>query len=133
MDSSLEEIVAVFEKKILGVRNYAHEKSEFFVPDFLNIDELDHFLGQVTNGESDISPAGKVFLEKYYGLEQLAKLLFNMKGNFYREGFFKSEVEMIRWLKEVTPMGAITFIETSRGNINDGTTLREDLLPPKDI
>lgn len=130
MDAAKEKIIAAFEKKILGIRNYVHEKSEFFVPDFLDIAELDYFLGEVTTGESDISPAGKVFLEKYYGFEQIAKQLFEKKGAFYSEGCFKSEAEMINWFKEVVPMEAMTFIETARGNIDGESTLREDLLPP---
>lgn len=133
MESTQAKLKVAFEKKILGIRNYAHEKGEFFVPDFLNVEELDYFLGEVTTGESDISPAGKVFLEKYYGLEQLAKRLFEKKGMFHGEGYFKSEAEMVSWFKEVVPMEAMTFIETARGNIEEGDTLREDLLPPKNI
>lgn len=134
MDSSLQEKLTIaFATKMLGIRNYAHEKNEFFVSDFLTLDELDYFLCEVVTGESDITPAGIVFLEKYYGFAELARILFEKKGMFYGEGYFKSEDEMTEWLIDVVPMEVVTFIETARGNIGEGATLRDELLPPKNV
>jgi hypothetical protein len=62
-------------KKILGVRNYRSDKKEFSVFDFADIDVLESFLEEVSTGESDITPAGKSFLEKHYGLNNLSELL----------------------------------------------------------
>jgi hypothetical protein len=58
-------------KKILGVRSYRSDKNEFSAFDFADIDVLESFLEEVWTGESDITPAGRAFLEKHYGLNNL--------------------------------------------------------------
>ncbi len=52
MNLNQKKVLAAFEKKILGIRNYSHEKREFFESDFLDIDGLDYFLGEVTTGDA---------------------------------------------------------------------------------
>ena len=125
---SLEEKYA---NKILGVRNYKHEQSEFFVKDFTDLDLLEPILNEMFTGESDISPAGKRFLEEYYGIGNLAELLFR-RENIKEMGWsFPSIQEIEEHINNIVPMEAIMFIETARGNISDDSELREDLMPPK--
>jgi len=127
-----QRVIEVFKPKILGIRNYKSLKKEFFVDDFTNLQVLDNFMEEVSCGESDITPAGKAFLEKYYGLNKLPDLIVNelYKNNSY---FHKNRVSSNVLCLE-TPMETITFIEQARGNIDkDNYTLREDLLPPEDI
>jgi hypothetical protein len=125
-------IVAAFGGKILGVRNYKSEKKEFFVGDFRDLAVLKDFLREVSTGESDITPAGKVFLEKYYRFEDLA-LEIASKGDFCITNRPSSFEEILKWVKELQPMETTAFIEEARGNIEPSARLRSDLLPPKEV
>ena len=117
-------------RKILGVRNYRSDKKEFSVFDFAEIDVLESFLEEVWTGESDITPAGKSFLEKHYGLNNLSELLHSRRSarRFLYKGDSPARIE--EWLKNLEPMGTMAFIEEARGNIKPGAKLRADLLPP---
>jgi hypothetical protein len=117
-------------EKILGVRNYRSDKNEFSVFDFADIDVLESFLEEVSTGESDITPAGKSFLEKHYGLNNLSELLHRrgIAHRFVYKGDSPAGIE--EWLKNLEPMGTRAFIEEARGNIKPGAKLRADLLPP---
>jgi hypothetical protein len=80
------------------------------------------------NGESDMTPAGKSFIEQYYGFENLAERLA-------LDGFVLSQVpspsqEICKWLRDLEPMATIRFIEESRGRIGPNASVRDDLLPP---
>ena len=57
-------IIAAFQSKILGVRNYKSDKDEFVFADFIDMRVLADFLTEVFTTESDITPAGKVFLDR---------------------------------------------------------------------
>ena len=133
-----QEIAAAFQNKILGVRLYKSDKKEFVVADFVDIDVLKVFLTEVSTGESDITPAGKMFLDKCYGFEDLAvEIALDGGCALVRELSTQKEIlatqeEILEWLKSLEPMQTITFIEEARGNIKPGARLRADLLPPDD-
>lgn len=126
-----EHIYQLYKNKILAIRNYKSDKKHFTVDDFIDLNILGKVLDEVDTGESDITPAGKSFIEKYYGFEGLAKILF--KQNVLTEAIKElSFEELISWLGSLEPMSTINFIETARGNVKKGQALRKDLLPPDD-
>jgi hypothetical protein len=125
-------LAAAFEGKVLGVRNYRSEKHEFLVTDFLDLRTLQLFLTEVSTGESDITPAGKTFLDRYYGFEAVA-FEFSSKGDFALGSEASTFEEILEWLKALQPMHTVTFIEEARGNLKPGASLRQDFLPPEDI
>ncbi len=132
MNENKEKIISAFKEKILGICNYSGQ--EFFVNDFKNLDILNNFLGEVFCGESDITPAGKAFLHHYYGLENLVSILFKESKSIASSEFgMESEKSIFEWLENLVPMEIMTFIEKARGNIQDGDTLRPDLLPPENF
>jgi hypothetical protein len=121
------ELSAAFRVKILGIRNYPSNKGEFSVDDFLDLKILEDFLQEVLAGESDITPAGKAFLERYYGFAELASRL----SNTFREDAGLSTAEEVQTtLEGLVPMETMRFVEEARSNIKAGVRLREDLLPP---
>ena len=127
-----QDIAAAFESKILGIRNYKSDKKEFVVSDLLDTDVLRDFLDEVSTGESDITPAGKVFLNKYFGFKELASRI-SCNGNFALREHPATAEEISKWLEELKPMETMTFIEEARGNIQPGAAVRSDLLPPDNI
>lgn len=130
--SDKENFIESYSNKILGVRNYKSEKKEFYTDDLINIEVLEDFLEEVFNSESDITPAGKSFLEKYYGFDKLTENIIE-RGRFSFSSESATFDEIYVWLKELHPMETMTFIEESRGNIKDVATLRPDLLPPENL
>lgn len=119
------EVVAAFHRKILGIQNYSSVK--FIVDDFMSLDVLEHFLKEVVTGESDITPAGKAFIEQYYGFTELASRL---TSEFRIDSGLSTTGEVRAWLEKLVPMESMRFVEEARGNIKAGATLRNDLLPP---
>jgi hypothetical protein len=105
-------------KKILGVRNYRSDKKEFCVFDFADIDVLESFLEEVSTGESDITPAGKWFLEKHYGLSNLSELLHKrgIAHRFVYHGDSAAGIE--QWLRNLEPMETMAFIEETGATLN---------------
>ncbi len=125
-----EKIESTFKEKILGICNYSGQ--EFFVDDFKDLNILNNFLGEVFCGESDITPAGKSFLNHYYGFKNLSSILLKENKSIASSEFgMESEKSIFEWLESLVPMEIMTFIEKARGNIQDGDTLRPDLLPPE--
>src|ERR1043166_2833215 len=122
-----QESAAAFQNKILGVRNYKSDKKEFVVTDLLDMEVLKVFLTEVSTGESDITPAGKVFLDKCYGFEDLAAEIA-LDGGCALVRELSTQKEILEWLKSLEPMQTITFIEEARENIKPGARLRADLL-----
>ena len=128
--SSKQELKARFDSKILGIRNYKADKKDFNTDDFLDFETLVDFLWEVYTGESDITPAGKSFLENYFGFDELAKELADKDYNLPPENTETNQQTIAAWLRSLDPMQTVIFIEQARGNINDDVKLREDLLPP---
>jgi hypothetical protein len=128
-----QKLEELFKEKILAVRNYASNQTEFRIDDFKDISKLDSILGEVSTAESDITPAGKAFIQQYYKMDELAKKLFN-EGNkhLFHEIGAESSNDIKEWLLAVKPMESVTFIEQARGKIERDEPLREDLLPPND-
>jgi hypothetical protein len=126
-----EAILKAFAIKILGVRNYKAEKRKFDVGDLTQNDTLDLFLNEVLTGESDITPAGKAFIERYYGFEKLATDLAERATLMFGRERASSD-ELYAWLKNLQPMKTISFVEQARGRISAGAILNADLLPPED-
>lgn len=132
MAKSNEQIVQAYKTKILAVRNYESDKEEFAVDDFIVLENLEEVLDEIDTGESDITPAGKSFLEKYYGFDKLSDLLSSRNKLLESIGEF-SVNDLRSWLENLEPMVTATFIAKSRGIITEGQLLREEFLPPKDI
>lgn len=130
MNELKEDLKNRYKAKILGIRNYNHSKNEFFVSDFEDLEILEEFLDELDTGESDITPAGKKFLELFYGYKELGSVLAQ-RGNL-KEFTVTSPEEFDIWLSHKEPMEIMRFIETARGNIDENSTLREELMPPAD-
>ncbi len=129
--SNRKELKACYDSKILGIRNYKSDKKEFNTDDFLDFDTLVDFLWEVDASESDITPAGKSFIENYFGFDELAKELASKGYNLPPEYTETNQQTITTWLKSLDPMRTIAFIEEARGNIQHGAQFREDLLPPE--
>ncbi len=125
------DLIKLYKNKILAVRNYKSDKKEFTTDDFIELKTLGSILDEIDTGESDITPAGKSFIAKYYGFNNLAKLF--VSENVLTESIadFSSD-KLGLWLEGLEPMETIRFIEESRGTINSGQPVKEELLPPKD-
>lgn len=87
-------IVKSFEGKILGVCNYKKD-GQSYVSDFIDNKKLFDFIWQLESGESTLTKTGYIFLEKYYGLDELSKMILQENPNFPE----KTEKEIIDWLK----------------------------------
>lgn len=126
-----EKLLESYKPKILAIRNYKSDKDEFFVDDFINLDSLEEILMEVDTGESDLTPAGKKFLEDYYGFEELASLLSVRKKyqSMFRNPMSKEEIKSR--LENWVPMEIATFIQQAQGNLSESVKLRDDLLPPE--
>ena len=112
----MENINQNYTNKILAIRNYNSDKKEFGVADFQDLTQLKKIISEILTGESDITPAGKMFLQTYYGFDKLS--------NMFNSEFSKE------WLEGIVPMETIAFIEECRGNNVSNNNLREVLLPP---
>ena len=111
----------LFNEKILAVRHYASNKREFLVEDFLNPTVLLDIMDEVQTGESDITPAGKKFLEIYYSDEELKELLNSLDD------------DAANWVHTLVPMEMGTFIAQAKGQIStddNEPALNPKLLPP---
>lgn len=126
-----EQLRDAYKGKILAVRNYADDQQEFFVVDFEDKDQLDKVLGEVATGESDITPAGKDFLDTFYGFDALAAALFAKRGFMRAELGAQTPEGIAMWLREIEPMAARSLIENASGMIDSEEPLRDDLLPPR--
>ncbi|PWB38764.1 MAG: hypothetical protein C3F02_02540 [Parcubacteria group bacterium] len=89
-----DNIIKSFEGKILGVCNYKKD-GQSYVSDFLDKKKLLDFIWELESGESTLTKTGYMFLEKYYGLDSLAKIILKENPNFPK----KIEKEIIDWLK----------------------------------
>lgn len=128
-EANREQARKKYKNKILAIRNYKSDKKHFTVDDFTDLKTLGKILDEIDTSESDITPAGKAFIRNYYGVQGLASLLItqDILTEAIKDLSFE---ELTKWLETVEPMFTINFIETARGNVKKGETLREDLLPP---
>lgn len=87
-------IVQSFDGKILGVCNYKKD-GQSYVRDFLDEKKLFNFIWELESGESTLTKTGYSFLEKYYGLENLAKMILRENPNFP----YPTVKEILEWFK----------------------------------
>lgn len=92
--SKKEEAIQNFEGKILGVCNYKKD-DQSYVNDFVDKQKLLDFIWELESGESTLTKIGYTFLEEYYGLNELAKMILQDNPNFPE----KTEKEVLEWLK----------------------------------
>jgi hypothetical protein len=81
--------------KVLGWKSYGNNE-EYFIDDFLNIEELADILAETYSSESHIGKDGIMFLQEYYGFKNLAKLLEENGGI---ESDLKDEDVIYKWLE----------------------------------
>jgi hypothetical protein len=111
------------------VRNYRAEKSHFLPDDFTDMESLQDIFEEISNGEADLTPAGKAFLEQYYGLTALAQDLHAQGWWINKPNMTTQEIEA--WLKDIVPMEISNFISDARGYPPEGKGLPDSFLPPK--
>jgi len=130
----LGRVKKLYETKILAVRNYKSDKYEFRVNDFLNLGELSQILEEIDTRESDITPAGHTFLKEYYGYRNVAKKMILGDDRYLYDPKDEKTNEKIdnyaSWLENLEPMWTVRFFEESRGNIEPGANLIEELTSP---
>lgn len=133
-------VIEAFSDKVLGVRNYEADKDEFYSTDFLDSKVLLEFLDEVSSGESDITPAGYVFLNQHFDIRKVAE---NARKDGialppYNRG--KTDEERIEYflnfIKNLKPMVTALFMtesEWKHDNEHNPTldNIDEKLLPPK--
>lgn len=134
--NSQEEIKKLYRSKILAVRNYESEKDVYTVDDFLDPPTLVDIFEELFTGESDISPAGKSFVELYFDPEVFARTLVAV--NFLRTVIRPASETayyqgLLSWIKDIEPMEIATFIANAQGVDVDAESLEEDLLPPSGV
>jgi hypothetical protein len=130
-----------FSDKILGIRNYESDKDLFYSTDFTNSEILLDFLTEVYDGESDITPAGTVFLKQHMNLRELAENARKDGIALPPYGRGKTDEERIghflSFIETIQPMEISLFIaEAEWDSSKDGDkptldNLDEKLLPPK--
>lgn len=133
---------ASYEGKILGFRNYESDKDEFFSSDFNNAAILLGFLHEVSEHESDVTPAGISYLKYQLDLEQLAKDARECGIALPPYGRGKTDEERIghflTYIETLEPMETALFTAESRWIPSTDTpkptlnNINEALLPPSD-
>lgn len=128
--------------KILGIRNYEAEKDEFYATDFINRNTLYDFMWEVSDGESDFTPAGIVFLNEYFDFQELASQFRQSGKQLPPHGEGQSEKERISkfidYMKNVEPMETALFIaeaqwgkSNQKGNKPSIENIDDRFLPPE--
>lgn len=128
---SKEQIKDRYTEKILAVRNYASEQRVFGVQDFVNTTTLETVLEEVSDGESDITPAGKAFLDQYFGIENVAQMM--LERGFLDKSTADSVPLVAEWLRALEPMEVVSFVERARSEDvlqGESIVLQEKFLPP---
>ena len=133
--------IELFRGKILGVRNYEADKTEFCLTDFSDNRILLDFLNEVSTGESDITPAGYTFLNQQLDLRKVAEGARKDGVALPPYGRGKTDEERIgyflEFIRNLQPMETALFIaETSWGSSKDGSkptldNIDEKLPPPE--
>lgn len=127
--------------KILGIRNYEAAKDKFYTNDFINFNTLYDFIWEVSEGESDFTPAGIAFLNEYYGFQNLAERYRQSGKQLPPHGGGKSEKERInnfvKYMNSIVPMETAFFIAESQFIEGENSvkpsldSLDDRLQPPK--
>ena len=84
----------------MALRIYKSEKQLFTVDDFANINTLEEILIDVGSGGCTINHSGTSFIKKYYGVDNLAKIL-STRSKFIDKRGLKSLSEISSWLQEL--------------------------------
>lgn len=132
--------VEKYANKVLGIRNYASEKEEFGVTDFLDLDVLYDFIWEVADGESDFTPAGVIFIRKCLDMHEIANEYRRRGRQLPPHGKAKNDQERITYFLEyvnaVEPMEMALILanhQAKEDGSNTGYTLadlRDELQPP---
>ncbi|MBI5793630.1 hypothetical protein HZA87_00890 [Candidatus Uhrbacteria bacterium] len=72
-------ILEKYSNLILGDR---YDSKNFFVDDFTDFEKLQSFIGKVESAEANFTKRGLEFLEEYYGIENLARMLYEDDPEF---------------------------------------------------
>lgn len=143
VNKSMTKTYSQYSDKVLGVRNYEAEKDKFYAADFMNINTLYDFIWEVSEGESDFTPAGVAFLGEYFDFRNLAEQFTQNGRQLPPHGGGKSEKERIKYfvnyMNNIEPMEVSLFIAESHWEEGDKKdvkpsidSLDERLLPPKE-
>lgn len=143
VNKSMTKTYSQYSDKVLGVRNYEAEKDEFYAADFMNINTLYDFIWEVSEGESDFTPACVAFLGEYFDFRNLAEQFTQNGRQLPPHGGGKSEKERIKYfvnyMNNIEPMEVSLFIAESHWEEGDKKdvkpsidSLDERLLPPKE-
>jgi len=100
-----KELLAKYRNKKLAYYHSEHiaklnnmAKTYFQINDFLNKKKLINFFDNLADSEASITKSGFLFLEEYYGIEELIKILKNANPNF---PYDKNVKNLKGWLLEV--------------------------------
>ncbi|MAF35517.1 hypothetical protein CL622_00145 [archaeon] len=74
-------IIKRYQGKLLGVEA-TRECKDFFVEDFLNIKKLVRFISDLYDHETAFTKTGFKFLEEYYGIDEIVKILKKEEPDF---------------------------------------------------
>lgn len=99
------EIIKKYKDKYLG--KYYNSRN-LSVDDLLTEEDLVHILYEIFEHELDLNDDGRDFLDRYWGFEKIADIIFDYEkidGDFHRA--FKAKEKFVNWLgcgkKEVRP------------------------------
>ena len=100
-----EKNIQKYDNTPLIIPAYAGKPKNYYsVDDFVTLDDLSYYLGEVDNGEAYITPKGMDFFRDVFGISNLSKILLkdNFQGGLYKtveeieEFFSESEKEGLR-------------------------------------
>lgn len=91
-----EEIIEKFKDKKLGIIGFK-EDSGFYLEDFLDRELLMDFIMEMIDHQTDLTKEGYNFLEEYYGIDNLAKMIEEEYPDFSKK--FHIGESTLAWLK----------------------------------
>lgn len=98
MDNKTESIRNKYKEMVLGYY-HAGKNIDYFVEDFIDFEKLQSFIGVVESREADFTQQGLNFIKEYYGIENLARMLYEENPRFPGH----SVKENIEFLERWTP------------------------------
>ena len=92
-----KKIINKYKDKLLGICNYKSDEEDgnFYVDEFTNRMELINFLHELKSHENTLTRAGYAFLEEYYGLNKVAKMLLEENLEYP----YDNKEDTIKWLE----------------------------------